>query len=58
MPLLSGKAKSFTNIGSAITGQWTIQQLGVCDIAGNCLYDTNSADIQSLFGTTTFKVTN
>ena len=58
MPLRSGNAKSYTYIGSAITGQWTIQQFGVCDIASNCIYDTNSADIVALFGTNTFKVTN
>jgi hypothetical protein len=58
-PFLSGKQKAYVYLGGqSITGQWTIEQMGVCDIAGNCVYDTNSADIISLFGTNTFKVTN
>jgi hypothetical protein len=48
-----------TYIGaSAATGAYTITSYFVCDVAGNCLFDSNSADIQSLFGATTFKVEN
>ena len=48
-----------TYIGkSAPTGAYTIADYSVCDVAGNCVFDSNSADIQSLFGTTTFTVTD
>ncbi len=40
------------------TGTWTIYGYGACAVAGNCLYDYNSADVQALFGTTSFTVTN
>ena len=40
------------------TGHWTIYSFGTCDVAGNCVYDSDTTDILNLFGTTTFKVTN
>jgi hypothetical protein len=39
------------------TGKWTIAGYQVCDVAGNCVTDTNSADVLKLFGTTSFSVT-
>jgi hypothetical protein len=39
------------------TGKWTIAGYQVCDVAGNCAKDTNSADVLKLFGTTSFVVT-
>jgi hypothetical protein len=58
-PILNGKTKNYVYLGSqSITGQWTIFEVGICDIAGNCVYDTNSADIVSLFGTNSFRVTH
>ena len=40
------------------TGTWLIIGFGACDFAGNCFNDTSSADVQKLFGTTTFSVTD
>ncbi len=47
-----------TSIAGGSAGTWTIFDYDVCDVAGNCVYDANPSDIQSLFGTTTFKVKN
>lgn len=38
------------------TGTWTIYSYEACDIVDNCTYDSNQADIQALFGQTTFQV--
>jgi len=57
-PVTTGKVDAWGNLGStAPTGTWTIDDYSICDWAGNCTFDDTQADIQSLFGTTTFKVT-
>ncbi len=43
--------------GSA-TGTYTITGYEMCDVAGNCLIDQSAADVQKLFGTTSFTVTS
>jgi hypothetical protein len=50
----------YLNYGGAKppTGTWTITGYQVCDLSTNCTTDTNAADIQKLFGTTTIQVTN
>lgn len=59
VPTLSGNRQTWDYIGSnAATGTWSITEYDVCDVAGNCLDDKNASDIQNLFGTTTFTVTN
>jgi len=40
------------------TGTWNIVGFAVCDWALNCSGSTKPADVQALFGTTTFNVTN
>jgi hypothetical protein len=58
--LLNGKlvpAVSFSPENSP-TGTYTIVYITICDAAGNCQTDSNAADIQRAFGTTTFQVTN
>ena len=58
-PILNGNLRVFVPMnGATVTGQWKILQFGSCDVAGNCSFDNNPADVQSLFGTTTFQVTN
>jgi hypothetical protein len=54
----SGAVNTGTSIDGGPAGTWTIYDYEVCDVAGNCVYDANPSDIQSLFGTTTFKVKN
>jgi len=54
----SGAVDTGTSIAGGSAGTWTIYDYDVCDVAGNCVYDANPSDIQSLFGTTTFKVKN
>jgi hypothetical protein len=58
-PILRGTLVPAAGISkNAPTGTYTIQNINVCDWAGNCLNDTNAADIQNAFGATTFQVTN
>jgi hypothetical protein len=38
-------------------GTWTITGYQACDLADNCVTDTNAADVKKLFGTVTFEVT-
>jgi hypothetical protein len=58
-PVKSGKLVVYNDLGtSPKTGTWTITELEICDVAGNCVQDYDASDIQSLFGTTTFKVRN
>jgi hypothetical protein len=58
-PLLSGTLTTYANIFSGQpTGTWSISVYALCDVAGNCFSDQNPADIQALFGTTSFTVTN
>jgi hypothetical protein len=52
----SGAVNTGTSIAGGPVGTWSILDYDVCDVAGNCVYDDNPSDIQSLFGTTTFKV--
>jgi hypothetical protein len=40
------------------TGTYTITAISLCDVAGNCAFDANAADIKHAFGTTTFQVTD
>jgi hypothetical protein len=54
----SGAVDTGTSIAGGPAGAWTIFDYDVCDVAGNCVYDSNPSDIESLFGTTTFKVKN
>jgi hypothetical protein len=52
----SGAVDTGTSIAGGPAGTWTILDYDVCDVASNCVYDSNPSDIQSLFGTTTFRV--
>ncbi|HEY1963099.1 MAG TPA: hypothetical protein VGG69_11820 [Rhizomicrobium sp.] len=64
-PLLTGTIKNYDYLCNQSThdcssvpkGTWTIYGYYACDMAFNCGGSTNAADVQSLFGTTTFKVT-
>jgi hypothetical protein len=59
VPSLSGTYTAYSSIFSGQpTGTWSITGYELCDIAGNCYADTNAADVQTLFGTTSFTVTN
>jgi hypothetical protein len=44
-------------VAGSPTGTWTITGYQVCDYAGNCVTDMNSADVEKLFGTTHITVT-
>lgn len=60
-PVLQGTITTgidFSYYEGVPTGTWTIYAYYICDAANICLEDESSADIQSLFGTTTFTVTN
>lgn len=57
-PLLSGTVQGDTILKGDPTGTWTIYGYQICDVAGNCVFDTSASDIQALFGTTTFAVIN
>ena len=57
-PILSGTITAGANLPSAPTGTWTIGQVTVCDAAQNCIYYGSPSLVKSLFGTTTFQVTN
>jgi hypothetical protein len=57
-PTLNGTLTSYAPVfPGQPTGTWTISAYQLCDVVDNCLTDTNPADIQSLFGTTSFTVT-
>ncbi len=59
-PLLHGTITdglNFAYVPDPPTGTWTIFDYWVCDVAKNCLVDETPSDIQALFGTTTFTVT-
>jgi hypothetical protein len=58
VPLKSGTITSYLSLENMPTGTWTIYGYEACDAAGNCLFDGETADIQALFGTTTFTVTD
>jgi hypothetical protein len=59
IPTRSGKIKAYSPVYSGQpTGSWAISGYELCDVAGNCLTDTNASDVQALFGTTSFTVTN
>jgi len=57
-PIRRGEMTAYTSVAGGPTGEWTILGFGVYDAAGNLFQDANPADIQALFGTTTFTVTN
>jgi hypothetical protein len=58
-PLPSGTGTAYSTLfAGQPTGTWTISFYALCDVAGNCFSDTSPADVQTLFGTTTFQVTN
>lgn len=58
-PVVSGTFNTWNYIGASGTkGTWTITGYGVCDVATNCFYDNNAADVKALFGTNTFAVAN
>jgi hypothetical protein len=60
LPVLSGKVTSATPVtffADPPTGTWYILGYGAVDVAGNFFEDLTSADVVSLFGTDTFKVT-
>jgi len=58
-PVTSGTVESWTYIGGfGQTGTGAITGYELCDAAGNCLVDSNAADVQALFGRTTFTVAN
>lgn len=66
VPLRTGTLRNYDylcnqsthNCSSVPRGTWTIYGYYACDVANNCGGSSNPADVQSLFGTTTFKVTN
>jgi hypothetical protein len=58
LPLLSGKFANATSVAGEPTGTWSIIGYGACDVAENCFIDETQADILSLFGKDSFKVTN
>jgi hypothetical protein len=59
IPLLSGTGTAYSTLFAGQTvGTWTITAYAFCDVAGNCFDDQSETDIQNLFGTTTFQVTN
>lgn len=58
-PTLSGTTNAYSQVfAGSPTGTWTISFYELCDVVDNCFTDTTPADIQKLFGTTTFTVTN
>jgi hypothetical protein len=60
-PAKTGKIVAGLDIGSLPnppTGTWQIAGYVITDAAGNDKADYNATDIQALFGTTTFEVTN
>lgn len=58
-PLLKGTGTAYSTLFTGQpTGTWSIAFYAFCDLAGNCLSDTNAQDVQNLFGTTTFQVTD
>jgi hypothetical protein len=57
LPLKGAAVQTYDYLGNqTATGTWTIFAVNVCDIAHTCTNLTNAADIQALFGTTTFKL--
>ena len=52
----SGPVDTGTSIAGGVVGTWSILDYDVCDVAGNCVYDDNPSDIQSLFGTPAYSV--
>jgi hypothetical protein len=59
IPSLSGTFNAYSGLyAGQPTGTWSITGYELCDIAGNCFSDSNAADVQSLFGTSSFTVTN
>ena len=57
-PILNGTIDGDTILKGDPVGTWTIFGYQICDVAGNCVFDTSPTDVQALFGTTTFNVTN
>jgi hypothetical protein len=61
VPVYDGSITTGIDLGlydNVPTGTWTIFAYYICDGANICFEDDSSADIKSLFGTTTFDVTN
>jgi hypothetical protein len=57
-PVLSGSLTMSNALSSSLTpGTYTIDSFSLCDYAGNCVSDSDSADIDKHFGTTTISVT-
>ena len=58
-PVTEGSAiPSATLPANSPVGTYTITSFGVCDVAQNCTFVDSQAEIEALFGTTTFTVTN
>jgi hypothetical protein len=58
-PLLSGTGTAYSTVfAGQPTGTWAITFYAFCDVVGNCFSDQSPTDIQNLFGTTTFQVTD
>jgi hypothetical protein len=56
-PLAQGTATAYSSLfPGQPTGKWAITFYAFCDVVGNCFTDYSPADIQTLFGTTTFHV--
>ena len=56
-PLPQGTATAYSTLfPGQPTGKWAITFYAFCDVVGNCVTDNSPADIQALFGTTTFHV--
>jgi hypothetical protein len=49
--------EDLSDITGSGLGTWTITGYQACDLANNCVTDTNAADVKKLFGTVTFEVT-
>jgi hypothetical protein len=57
-PVLSGSLTMSNALSSGLTpGTYTIDGFTLCDYAGNCVSDSDSADIDKHFGSTTISVT-
>jgi hypothetical protein len=57
-PTLNGTVTSYAPIYPfQPTGTWSITSYELCDVSLNCFVDSTPADIQALFGSTTFTVT-
>lgn len=58
LPITRGVVETYDRLtGQGSPGNWTIYGYAVCDFASNCTQSNSSVDVQNLFGTTHFTVT-